>query len=149
MKFPVADGPSSRTLEDGEVNVPSHFARSTYFHIYHFWISALLELTERNLLLAGDFERSDDDIPLSAAGARTVPKAPAAPSSKKTTHTEDFHDKALVGDPSDDNADPETHEQVLAELSKSDDEMLVSMEVRSDTNALGARLQVAAEVSVR
>ena len=73
------------------------------------------------------------------------------PSIEKLTHLEDFQDPSEEGqniedDLSDDEVDPEAREQVVAEQSESDDEVLTSMEAGGDTQALGARL--AAEVSV-
>ena len=114
-------------------------------------MSAYPSQTE-NVLLADDFESSgEDDVPLSAAGARSAPKTPAAPLAKKTSHVKDLQDPCNDAanneeDFSEGDVDPEAREQALAEQSESDDELLASMEARGNTDALGAYL--AAEASV-
>lgn len=104
------------------------------------------------MLLTANFNSSgEDDIPLSAAGARCAPKAPTASLTEKTTYVKGLQDPCdnadnSKGDISDDDINPEAREQALAEQSESDDEVLASMEARGDIDTLSARL--AAEVTV-
>ena len=104
-------------------------------------------------MLTADLESSEeDDVPLRVlASSHSAPPAPArvTSSTEKSTHIEDFQDPTDNGQNSEDNlsdedVDPEAHEQAVAEQSESDDEVLASMEARGDMEALGARL--AAEV---
>ncbi|PIL34531.1 hypothetical protein GSI_03309 [Ganoderma sinense ZZ0214-1] len=115
--------------QDSAVNLPPRFER------------------KKNVLLATDLDNSgDEDVPLSVAvGARSTLKTPVTASSEKTTLVQDVQDPQDDGhssenDGSDDNLDPEAHVQALAEMSESDDEVLVSMEAHGETQALGDHL---------
>ncbi|PIL22434.1 hypothetical protein GSI_15122 [Ganoderma sinense ZZ0214-1] len=122
--------------QDSAVNLPPRFER------------------KKNVLLATDLDNSgDEDVPLSVAvGARSTLKTPVTASSEKTTLVQDVQDPQDDGhssenDGSDDNLDPEAHVQALAEMSESDDEVLVSMEAHGETQALGDHLAAEPEWS--
>ena len=118
--------------------------------------SDLTDYAEAKALLTTDLESSEEeeDVPLHVlASSRSAPPALARVTSltEKSTHVEDFQDTSNNGEESgdhlsDDDVDPEAHEQAVAEQSESDDEVVASMEACGDTEALGAYL--AAEVSV-